>query len=57
MINHVGFEPPELCECGERYQRRDGLCWSCWTAAQDRRAEEQRDREVTKRQERREANE
>lgn len=57
MINHVGFEPPELCECGERYQRHDGLCWSCWTAAQDRRAEEQRDREVTKRQERREANE
>ena len=31
MNEHVGFNPPELCErCNERYQYRNGLCFGCW---------------------------
>lgn len=51
----VGFEPPELCECCEEYnQYRNGLCWNCWTAELDRKAEERHDRRVIERQERKE---
>lgn len=53
MINHVGFEPPELCErCEESYQYRNGLCWNCWIDGQERRGEERHDRRVIERQER-----
>ena len=45
----------DLCErCGEYYQRRNGLCWNCFEAGQDLRAEERHDREVIERQERKE---
>ena len=57
MINHVGFEPPELCECCEEsYQYRNGLCWNCWIDEDELRAEERHDRRVIERQERGEAN-
>ncbi len=53
MNEHVGFEPPELCEsCEERYQYRNGLCWNCWIDGQERRGEERHDRRVIERQER-----
>lgn len=56
MNEHLGFNPPELCECcGEYNQYRNGLCWNCWIAGIDRRGEERREREVIERLERREA--
>jgi len=40
--------------CKEYYQYRNGLCWSCWTAKLDRKAEERHDRRVIECQERKE---
>ena len=52
------LNPPELCECcKEWHQYRNGLCFSCWVAGEDRRAEERHEREVIERQERGEADE
>lgn len=57
MKEHVGFNPPELCECcDEDYQYRNGLCFDCWIDGKDRRGEERHDCNVIERQERREAN-
>lgn len=57
MINHVGFNPPELCVCcGNHYQYRNRLCFDCWIAGEDERADERREREVLERLEKREAN-
>lgn len=53
----VGFDPPELCECCEEYNKyRNGLCWNCWIDEDELRAEERHDRRVIERQERGEAN-
>lgn len=53
MKEHIGFNPPELCEhCEEYYQYRNSLCLICLIKGQDRRAEERHDREVLERGER-----
>jgi predicted amidophosphoribosyltransferase len=50
MISDNHLNPPEPCSaCEKYYAYQDGLCWECWTEAQEDRAiakyEEKRDRE------------
>lgn len=45
MKEHNCFNPPELCEyCKDYYQYRKGLCFDCWIAGEEERAEERRER-------------